>query len=104
MCLVPKYGIEVAVFVTASNQPNGYKLADDGMSHKSAHGSLKMLDKLRVEIRVEELAAHRQRLKCAMVRPGHEPVASSTPTEKAGKRAAEGTDGNASGEKKAKTA
>ena len=32
MCLVPKYGIEVPVYLPASHSPGGYTLAEDGMS------------------------------------------------------------------------
>lgn len=54
MCLVPKYGIEVPIYFTASNQPGGYKLSEDGMSISGGAGgghTVRMLDKLRVEVR-----------------------------------------------------
>lgn len=53
MCLVPKYGIEVPIYFTASNQPGGYTLSEDGMSISGGPGgghTVRMLDKLRVEV------------------------------------------------------
>lgn len=103
--LIPKYGLEVPVFLSKKGEPPAFTLSADGMALASAARAIRVLDKLRVRVSVETHGNHRSSLKVDLVgdggAPAEAPAAASTPPP-ASKRPPAGAATGASPAKKVK--